>query len=570
MLSRYWLTLAVSLSFLSLPGLSLPGLSLPGLSLSGLSLPGLSLSGGADEQHSHSHFGDMGQVGTVKFPTSCSATVQAQFERAVAMLHSFWYEEAGKAFQSIAETDPRCSMAWWGVAMSLWHPLWPGAPDAEALKKGLAAVTQAKSIAGSTGRERDYIAALATFYGNYDNIDHRTRTLAYEKAMQEVAARYSNDREASVFYSLALLATAPPTDKTYANQRKAGGILEKVFAEQPNHPGVAHYLIHSYDNPVLAERGLPAARSYAKIAPIVPHAQHMPSHIFIRLGLWQEAIASNLTSAVAAREYEIKSHMEGVWDQRLHAMDYLVYSYLQTGQEGEARQVMEEASAIMDVKPAGIVAEYALAAIPARVTIERQQWANAAALISRSNAGPAAQAITWWARALGAARLGDVAAAQQDIAQIQVMKSRLDASSEPNAKYWAGQTEIQRLEAVAMLAHAQGQDDEALRSMRAAAQMEDATEKSPVTPGPVLPARELLADLLMETKQPVLAVAEFQTSLKSAPNRFHAIYGVAQAAESANQPVVAKEYYTKVVEICSKCRPDDPSLRRAQQFLALK
>jgi hypothetical protein len=550
MLPRYWLTLAVSLSLLSLPGLSLPG--------------------GADEQHGHSHFGDMGQVGTVKFPTSCSATVQAQFERAVAMLHSFWYEEAGKAFQSIAEADARCSMAWWGVAMSLWHPLWPGTPDAEALKKGLAALTQAKSITGSTARERDYIAAIATFYGDYANIDHRTRTLAYEKAMQEVAQRYANDREASVFYSLALLATAPATDKTYANQRKAGEILEKVFAEQPNHPGVAHYLIHSYDNPVLAERGLPAARSYAKIAPIVPHAQHMPSHIFIRLGLWQEAIACNLTSAVAAREYEIKSHMEGVWDQRLHAMDYLVYSYLQTGQEGEARQVMEEAGAITDVKPAGIVAEYALAAIPARVTIERQQWANAAALILRSNAGPATQAITWWARALGAARLGDVAAAQQDIAQIQVMKSRLDASSEPNAKYWAGQTEIQRLEAAAMLAHAQGQDDEALRSMRAAAQMEDATEKSPVTPGPVLPARELLADLLMETKRPVLAVAEFQTSLKSAPNRFHAIYGAAQAAESANQPVVAKEYYTKVVEICSKCRPEDPSLRRAQQFLALK
>jgi tetratricopeptide (TPR) repeat protein len=512
----------------------------------------------------------MGQVGTVKFPTSCSATVQAQFERAVAMLYSFWYEEADKAFQSIAETDSRCSMAWWGVAMSLWHPLWPGTPDAEALKKGLAAVAQAKSITGNTARERDYIAAIATFYGDYANIDHRTRTLAYEKAMQEVAQRYANDREASVFYSLALLATAPPTDKTYANQRKAGEILERVFAEQPNHPGVAHYLIHSYDNPVLAERGLPAARSYAKIAPIVPHAQHMPSHIFIRLGLWQEAIASNLTSAVAAREYEIKSHMDGAWDQRLHAMDYLVYSYLQTGQESEARQVMEEASAITNVKPAGIVAEYALAAIPARVTIERQQWANAAALILRSNAGPATQAITWWARALGTARLGDVAGAQQDIAQIQVMKSRLDASSEPNAKYWAGQTEIQRLEAVAMLAHAQAQDDEALRSMRAAAQMEDATEKSPVTPGPVLPARELLADLLMETKQPALAVAEFQTSLKSAPNRFHAIYGAAQAAESANQTAVAKEYYTKVVEICSKCRPDDPSLRRAQQFLALK
>ena len=542
---RYWLTLAVTLSLISLPGR-------------------------ADEQHSHPHFGDMGQVGTVHFPTSCSPTVQPQFEHAVAVLHSFWYEEAGKAFQSIAETDPTCSMAWWGVAMSLWHPLWPVAPDAESLKKGLAAVAQAQSIAGNTGRERDYIAAIATFYENYGKIDHRTRALAYEKAMQQVAQRYANDREASIFYSLALLATAPPTDKTYANQRKAGEILEKVFAEQPNHPGVAHYIIHSYDNPVLAERALPAARSYAKIAPSVPHAQHMPSHIFVRLGLWQEAIASNLASAAAARDYEINSHMQGVWDQRLHAMDYLVYSYLQTGQEGEARRVVEEAGAITDVKPPGLIAEYALAAIPARFTIERQNWAGAAVLIPRPTAGPAAEAITWWARALAAAHRGDVAAAQQDIAQIQLMKSKLDAKSDPGAKYWAGQVEIQRREAAAWLAHAQGQDDEALRLMRSAAEMEDATEKSPVTPGPVLPARELLADLLMETKQPALALTEFQTSLKSAPNRFHALYGAAQAAESANQAELAKGYYAKVVEICSQCRPDDPSLRRAQQFLAMK
>ena len=542
---RYWLTLAVTLSLISLPGR-------------------------ADEQHSHSHFGDMGQVGTVHFPTSCSPTVQPQFERAVAMLHSFWYEEAEKAFRSIATADPNCSMASWGVAMSLWPLLWPRTPDAETLKQGLAAVAHAQTITGNTARERDYIAAIAAFYENYDKVDHRTRALSYEKAMQQVAQRYANDREASIFYSLALLATAPPTDRTYANQRKAGEILDKIFAEQPNHPGVAHYLIHSYDNPVLAAHALPAARRYAKIAPSVPHAQHMPSHIFIRLGLWQEAIASNLASAAAAREYEIKSHMEGVWDQRLHAMDYLVYSYLQTGQEGEARRVVDEAGAVTKVKPAGLIAEYALAAIPARFTIERQNWAAAAALKPRSSAGPAAEAITWWARALGAARLGDVAAAQQDLAQIQTLKSKLDASPDPNANYWAGQVEIQRRAAAAWLAHAQGQNDEALRLMRSAAEMEDATEKSPVTPGPVLPARELLADLLMETKQPALALTEFQTSLKSAPNRFHAIYGAAQVAESANQPELAKGYYAKVVEICSQCRPDDPSLRRAQQFLAMK
>jgi hypothetical protein len=271
----------------------------------------LSLPGRADEQHSHSHFGDLGQVGTVHFPTSCSPAVQKQFERAVAMLHSFWYEEPEKTFRSIAAADPNCSMASWGVAMSLWPPLWPWTPDAESLKQGLTAVAKAQSITGRTARERDYIAAIAKFYENYDKTDHRTRALAYETAMEQVAQRYADDREAYIFYSLALLATAAPTDKTYANQKKAGEILEKIFAEQSNHPGVAHYIIHSYDNPVLAAHALNAARRYAEIAPSVPHAQHMPSHIFIRLGLWQEAIASDLASAAAARDYEIKSHMEG-------------------------------------------------------------------------------------------------------------------------------------------------------------------------------------------------------------------------------------------------------------------
>ena len=545
MLFRYGLAVAVTLALLSPPARS-------------------------DQQDSHSHFGDMGQVGTVRFPTSCSSGVQAQIEQAVAMLHSFWYEEAGKAFHAIATTDRHCSMAWWGVAMSLWHPLWPGTPDAETLKQGAAAVAQAQFMHGNTERERDYIAAIATFYQNSDKIAHHTRALAYEKAMEKVAERYADDQEASIFYCLALLATAKPTDKTYANQKKAGEILERVFAAQPNHPGVAHYIIHSYDNPVLAPQGLSAARRYAKIAPSVPHAQHMPSHIFVRLGLWQESIASNLASAAAARDYEMKSHMKGVWDQRLHAMDYLVYAYLQTGQEGEARRVVDDAGAITTVEPAGLIAEYALAAIPARFSIERQQWADAASLRPPSGAGPAAEAITWWARALGAAHLGDLAAAHQDVAQIQRMKDQLDASPDPNAKYWAGQVEIQRRAASAWLAHAQGKDHEALALMRLALEMEDATEKSPVTPGPVLPAGELLADLLMETRQPALALTQFEASLKSAPNRLHGVYGAAQAAKSSNQSELAKGYYAKVVEICSHCRADDPRLQRAQQFLAIK
>src|SRR5215472_5123162 len=263
----------------------------------------VSLQGRADEQHSHSHFGDMGQVGTVHFPTSCSPTVQPQFERAVAMLHSFWYEEAEKAFRSIAAADPNCSMASWGVAMSLWPPLWPRTPDAETLKQGLGAVAQARTITGNTARERDYIAAIAAFYENYDKTDHRTRALAYEKAMEKVAQRYSNDREASIFYSLALVATAPPTDKTYANQKKAGEILEKVRAELPNHPGVAHYLIHANDSPELAEDGLTSALCYAGIAPAVPHALHMPSHIFTRLGMWRQSIDANRASQAAALSY---------------------------------------------------------------------------------------------------------------------------------------------------------------------------------------------------------------------------------------------------------------------------
>lgn len=535
-----------------------------------LSLSFLPITSLADDQPGHSHFGDMGQVGTVHFPTSCAAAVQPQFERAVAILHSFWYEEAEKAFQSVADSDPDCGMASWGVAMSLWHPLWPGTPDAATLKKGLAAVTRARTVTKNTDRERGYIGAIAKFYEDSDKVDHRTRAQAYEKAMQQVAERNPKDREASIFYALALLATATPTDKTYANQKKAGAILEKVFAEQPNHPGVAHYIIHSYDNPVLAEHALNAARSYAKIAPSVPHAQHMPSHIFIRLGLWDEAIASNLASASAARDYEIKSHMDTAWDQRLHALDYLAYAYLQTGREGEARRVMEEAASVKAAKSANFVAGYSLAAIPARFAIERQHWAEAASLNVRQDSAPAAQAITRWARALGAARRGDVAAAQQEVASLESLKAKLEASPDAGAKYWAGQVEVQRRAAAAWVAHARGQDEEALQLMRSSVEMEEATEKSPVTPGPVLPARELLADLLLETKQPALALAEYETSLKSAPNRFHAIYGAAQAAEAANRPEVAKRYYQKVVEVCSQCGPDNPGLRRAQQFLAAK
>jgi len=542
---RYWIVFAFTLSLISLPAI-------------------------ADDQHDHAHFGDTGKLGTVHFQTSCAKSVQPQFERAVAILHSFWYEEADKAFRAVTEADPNCAMAWWGAAMSLWHPLWLPYPDAATLQKGVDALAHAKAITNTTQRERDYIAALSDFYEGYDKNDHRTRALAYEKAMEQLAQRYPDDREASIFYALALNATALPTDKTYANARKAGAILEKVFKEQPNHPGVAHYIIHSYDNPVLAERALPAARSYAKIAPSVPHAQHMPSHIFIRLGLWDEAIASNLASQSAARDYEMQSHMEGAWDQRLHATDYLMYSYLQTGQEEKARHELENAASVTKLQQPGLTGEYALAAIPARYYIERQQWKDAAALQPRATAPPPAVAIVVWARAVGAARSGDTVIAQQNIDQLQQIKAKIESSTDASLKYWAGQVEIQRRSAAAWLAFARHQNEDAMSLMRSAVELEESTEKHPVTPGPVLPAREQMGDLLMETKQPALALAEYETSLKSAPNRFHAIYGAAQAAEMSNQPEKAKAYYAKVVQLCSGCAKDNPSVKRAQQFLAMK
>jgi len=520
------------------------------------------------EEHQHSHYGNMERLGKVHFPISCSAAAQKQFDHSLAMLHSFWYEESVIAFTAIAETDPQCAMPWWGVAMSLWHPLWT-APTAGELKQGQAAVAKAKAIGAKTQRERDYIAAIEIFYKDSDKLDHRTRALAYQKAMEQLTARYPDDREASIFYAIILDATALPTDKTYANQRKAAEILEKAFAEEPDHPGAAHYLIHTYDDPVLAPQGLKAARSYAKIAPGVPHALHMPSHIFIRLGLWQEAISSNLAAAAAARDYEVQSHMPGPWDERLHAMDYLAYAYLQSGKEDEARRVMEEASILTNPQAPVPKSWYALAAIPARFNVERRNWASAAALMPRPDTWPVAEAITWWTRALGAAHMGDLDAAHLDVNKLKSLEAALLTSKGPKDQYWANQVEIQYREAAAWLAHVEGRDGEALQMMRSAADMEDATEKESMTPGPVIPARELLGDLLLELKQPAAALVEFEKSLKTSPNRFNAVYGAARAAEATGQNDSAKVYYVKLLELCGHS-PEGPELLHAKEFLAKK
>lgn len=395
------------------------------------------------------------KLGTVTFPVSCTPEASQQFARAAALLHSFWYEEAVKAFTEATVSDPACAMGFWGVAMSMYYPLWY--PPSEAtLKAGLAALDRAKAVGAKTQRERDYLAAIDTFYRDWDKSDHRSRTVAYERAMERLSARYPDDREAAIFYALALNATAPPTDKTYANQIKAGAILEKVLTEQPNHPGVAHYLIHSYDSAPFANRALPAARSYAKIAPSAPHALHMPAHIFTRLGLWQESIDSNRMSADSGVVYSTKTGAEGVWDQTLHSLDYLVYAYLQTGRDVAAKRVADEVATIRKAYPESLPAAYALAAIPARVALKRHRWSEAAALtLSPSTFSwsrfPWGEGIIAFARALGMARGGDISGAEKEV---QKLASLRDSLVQAKNKYWADQVEVQHRAASALVARA--------------------------------------------------------------------------------------------------------------------
>ena len=507
------------------------------------------------------------KLGSVHFPISCVPAVQADFERAVALLHSFWYEEAVKAFTAITTKEPGCAMGYWGIAMSVYYPLWQP-PSPAMLQKGAAALEKARGLT-ATAREKEYIGAIESYYRDSDKTDHRTRAMAYEKAMAQLFARYPDDREAAVFYALALNATAAPTDKTYANQLKAGAILEKVLAEQPNHPGIAHYIIHSYDYPPLATRGLAAARSYAKIAPAVPHAQHMPAHIFTRLGLWQESIDSNRASAEAGKAYYVRLGKDTVWDQTLHALDYVVYAYLQTGQDKAARAVLEELSAMPKSEPESFVAAYAYAAIPARMALEQRRWNEAATLGPASKAFPWdrfawAEAITAFTRALGAARTGDAARARVEAQKLDGYRTTLIAAKQT---YWAEQVEIQQLAATAWAARAEGKKDEALKLMRAAADLEDSTEKHPVTPAPVVPARELLGELLLDLNQPAQALVEFEASAAREPNRFNGLYGAARAAELSGDAAKAKTLYAKLLALCDRADSERAELRHAKGSL---
>ena len=514
-------------------------------------------------QHEHPA-GDPGKLGKVSFPVSCDPSVQPQFSSAVAMLHSFWYEKANDTFAAVAEKDPTCGMAYWGIAMTYYHPIWQ-APGPADLKAGTASVEKAKSAGAKTQRERDYIAAIETFYKDADKIDHRTRALAYEKAMDLLQASYPDDHEAAIFHALALLAIAPPTDKTYANQKKAGAILEPLFVEQPEHPGIAHYIIHAYDYPPLAQRALDAARRYAKIAPDSPHALHMPSHIFTRLGLWQESIDSNLVSAASAK----KNNAPG---NELHAKDYLIYAYLQGAQDREAKEALEAPPPGRPDDPQYMNWLYAMGTSPARYTVERHQWDEASSLTVPLNTFPGGrwawtEANLHFARALGAARTGKTEAARKDVQQLALLR---DTLTQGNDKYWADQVDIQHEIATAWITLAEGKRDDALRQMRAAADHEDRTDKHNVTPGVILPARELLGEMLLELRQPAQAMVEFETTLRTAPNRFNALSGAARAAKLSGDNEKAKTYYAKLLAICEHADGDRPELQDARSLLARK
>jgi Tfp pilus assembly protein PilF len=526
---------------------------------------------GQEEQHKHA--AESGEkLGHVKFPISCNDAAQKEFERAVAMLHSFWYEEAEKTFTGVTRTDSTCAMGYWGVAMSLYHPIWGEPPTLPILQKGGAALEKAKAANAKTPRERDYIAAIEIIYAEPEKFDASTRALAYEKAMERIYVKYPDDREAGAFYALALIATVQPTDKTYANQKKAAAILNKIFVVEPDHPGMAHYIIHACDYSGIAELALPAARRYAKIAPSVPHALHMPSHIFTRLGLWQESIESNTAAATAGRDYATKANFGGAWDQQLHAMDYLAYAYLQGAQDVKAKQVLDELLAIRKVQPENLTSAYAFAALPARYALERHHWADAIALELQPawfpwSRYPWPAATFYSAHGLAAARSGRPGDAHKDLEKIEAMYK---AFADAKQGYWANLVEIMRREVAAWIARAEGKNDEALGLMRSAAELEASTDKHNVTPGSVLPARELLGDLLLELNQPAHALSEYEASLHDAPNRFNSLYGAARSAELSGQRDKARTYYAKLVEVSKAADGDRPELRQARTLLSSK
>jgi len=465
------------------------------------------------------------KLGTVDFPTTCSPKVQAQFNRAVALLHSFAYSESEKGFQEVLALEPNCAMAHWGIAMSYYHQLWEPPLD-DSYAKGAAELVQVSKSPPKSKRELQYVAALNTVYSNADQPSLRERMVIYERKMSEVAKANPHDTEAQVFYALALLSTAPPTDKTHANQKKAVALLEPLYASNPEHPGIVHYMIHAYDNAEMASQGVKAASEYSKIAPSVPHALHMPSHIFTRLGMWNESVGSNQAARQAAREHDDV-------DEELHAMDYLTYAYLQLGRSEDAAAVVADLNKMSGLQGLNFKVGYAATAMPVRLAVERRKWADAAASEASTNAPPEVAAVAVWARAIGLARLGRLDDATAEVKQLTAAEVRLRNGGN---KYWADQVTIQIAEANAWIEMARGNVTSARKQLSEAADLEDSIEKLPLTPGPIVPAREQYADLLLELKQPNEALSQFEPSLQQSPGRRNALVGASRAAElSKNQ-----------------------------------
>jgi hypothetical protein len=520
------------------------------------------------QEHQH---GNSEKLGTVHFATSCNEVAQKEFNRAVALLHSFQFSRAIEGFNAVLGEDATCGIAYWGTALSDWsNPFAPGMKDKSQLQAGRESAERGQTVGAKTERERAYLGAVGKLYSDYEGTPQRARLIAYRDAMGEVAAKYPEDHEAQIFYALAIAVSEDPADKTYAGRLKAGAILEELFEQEPAHPGLAHYIIHTYDVPALAGRALAAARRYSEIAPDAPHALHMPSHTFTRTGYWQDSIDSNIAAAAAARR-------EGQTAEELHASDYEIYAYLQTGQDEAARRIVDSLPEIASrfdpkavISGAGSPATgyFALAAIPARYALERREWKQAAQLAQLETPFPHTEAMTWFARGLGAGQLGQAQAARESVAALKQIRERLLKASE---NYWAQQVEIQELEVGAWAALAEGKKEEALRQMKSAAGLEDGTEKSAVTPGPLAPARELLGEMLLEMKEPAQALEQFEATLTKEPGRLRALYGAGRAAQLSGRREASQKYFGELLKVCGRAdKPGRAEILEAQRAISQK
>ena len=508
-----------------------------------------------------------GQFGEVSFSLSCDYAVRDAFDLAVSLLHSFEYAEAEKAFVKVIDMDPECAMAYWGVAMSIYHALWK-APELEELKKGAMVLKLAESLP-KTDKEQDYLDAIGAYYTDWQTTDAKVRAVRMEKKMEEIFKKYEDDTEAAIFYALALKSTADPKDNNHTNERKAGKILESIFPDQPNHPGIAHYIIHNYDNPELAPMALTTARRYADIAPTSAHAQHMPSHIFTRLGLWEESINSNLRSADAARCYADASGFDGNWTSEIHALDYLLYAYLQQGNTKQTSELNEYISGIKKVWGNNASLAYPFAANPSRMVIETKNWAQAAVLPFPSielswEKYPWEKSILHFTRVLGSAHIGDHISAEKELT---ILKSLQQELVQQKNDYKADQVMIQVKASEAWIQYAKGNHQEAIVLMQESATLEDHTQKHPVTPGEVIPARELFGDLLLAIDKPTEALEAYELSLKKSPNRFNGLYGAAVAAKQSGENEKATQYFNQLIELTKNSKSDRPEVKEALKFI---